>query len=134
MLEYIKQNPNLLCLIMTGSGQILTWAYDILQRDAGSRTSPVKFSLKFYLKDNYIQLPVSIVIALIIALVVNISGLDYFISTSASENATVVIMSVLYLSIGVSPTAFFTWIKRTSKSSFLRPDMVKSKGRVYNRK
>lgn len=119
---------------ITGIGQFLTWIWDVLKRDRESKSSPVEFNIKFYLKDNRIQLPASILMALLLTAAVYIMKFDVFIADVSPEVIAPYITGILHFGIGVAPAAFFTYIKRISKSSLLRPDVVKLGEDVYKRK
>jgi hypothetical protein len=126
----------LMAFILTGIGQILAWTYDVMQRDRKSKCSPEDFSFHFWLQDNKIQIPTSVIMAILITLAVVMTGADVYISSYFDESSFMFIKGFLHLCIGISPAAFFTWIKRTSRNTFLRPDNISDEKnkRIYKRK
>lgn len=126
----------LMAFMLTGIGQVLAWTYDVMQRDKKSKCSPEEFSFRFWLHDNRIQIPTSVIMALLLTFAVTITEADIYLASYFSESSTMFVKGFLHLFIGVSPTAFFTWVKRTVKDNFLRPDIVTlNKGKkVFKRK
>jgi hypothetical protein len=129
-------NLYLMAFILTGIGQILAWTYDVMQRDRKSKCSPEEFSFRFWLHDNKIQIPTSIIMAVLITLAVVMTGADVYIASYFSESSTMFIKGFMHLCIGISPAAFFTWIKRTSRNTFLQPDTISFNNgkKVFKRK
>lgn len=126
----------LMAFMLTGIGQVLAWTYDVMQRDKKSKCSPEEFSFRFWLNDNKIQIPTSVIMALLLTFAVTVTEADIYLASYFSENSTMFVKGFLHLFIGISPAAFFTWVKRTVKDNFLRPDIVTlNKGKkVFKRK
>lgn len=95
-------------------------------KDPTSSASPTKFSMLFFLKDNWVKLVHSLVIACLlnVALQVNLKELEAALGFKW--------YNIYAIGIGLFPDATLSFFK--NRFGWMQPNVVKLKGQVFNRK
>lgn len=111
-------------LINTLLGFLVMQIYDVLSRQKPSPDSPVKFSLKFFFKDTWQKIVLSLVLSMTLSLVV-------FLNVGEIEEtfgADIPVNNLIYLIIGAVPE----WLLQKLKKRFgvMQPTQVEG----YQRK
>lgn len=101
-------------IMVTVIAYLLALIYDLLKRDKESASSPKRFDIGFYVKDNALRLLMSLFFSCLLALLFWMLFPDF---AKVSEDLTTY-GSLVYVVIGAAPDLVIAYAKR--KSNFLR--------------
>ena len=106
----------------------ISLVYDISRRNKDSSSSPIKFDMVFYIKDNWVRIIVSVLLSSLIAILVRIIEPEIF---DVDENMSRIGI-LIYVIIGSAPDLLIAYAKRNT--DFLRPETVETKEGSFERR
>jgi len=115
-------------LINTFLGFLIMQISEVLRRDRSSNSSPVKFDILFFLKDNLVKIVLSLALSVAISLVIWMNFGDA--TTLFKEHE--LYGNLLYVAVGAVPEYILQKVKK--KFGITQPEQVVTKDEVYKRK
>ncbi len=111
-------------LINTFLGFAIAQLADILTRNKGSETSPVKFDFVFFLKDTWIKILFSLMLSIFLSVAIHFNWED----VTEIFGQQLKLNKLVFLAIGAVPELILQYAKK--KLGFLQPKEVEG----FNRK
>ena len=117
----------LMSFIYLALGLLLSNLGDVLTRNRESHTTPVKFNFMFWIRDNFIKVIHSVIIAVLLNIACNIDV------AQTSHILTFEWKPIYSIGIGLFPDAVLSLLK--NKLGWMQPKKAKdSNGKTYTRK
>lgn len=107
-------------LIVSILAFLLALAWDLRNRNRNSSSSPKRFNLWFYIKDNYERFGLSLAVSIIASVLVKMMTKDIGVALHGQEWDE--INMLVYAAIGGAPDLVFSFLKR--KYNMFQPDKV----------
>lgn len=100
-------------------GYFISLIVDVLQRDKASQSSPVKFNMWFFLKDNRDRLILSFLLSTLITIAIVLNTND---AANLLGKDEIALNNLIYIAVGAVPDLIIGLVK--NKTKWLRPDEV----------